>query len=48
MMNALKLFGKALPVILANAPAIVEAVRQIRQALKPAVPNEPVPVTAAD
>jgi hypothetical protein len=52
--TALKLFGKALPAIIANGPAIAEAVRQIKEALQkkpvPAqpVPQAPVPVTAGE
>jgi hypothetical protein len=43
--TALKLFGKALPAIIANGPAIAEAVRQIKDALqKKPVPAQPVPV----
>ena len=43
LMNTLKLLGKALPVIIANAPAIAEAVRQIRQATRKPKPVQPVP-----
>ena len=51
--TALKLFGKALPVIIAHGPALAEAVRQIKAALKkPAqaepAPQAPVPATAAE
>jgi hypothetical protein len=42
--TALKLFGKALPAIIANGPALAEAVRQIKEALKKKpVPAEPAP-----
>jgi hypothetical protein len=41
--TALKLFGKALPAIIANGPALAEAVRQIKEALK----KKPVPAEAA-
>ena len=43
LMKALKVFGKAVPVIIANGPAIAEAVRQIREALKKPAPPQPVP-----
>jgi hypothetical protein len=43
LMNALRLLGKALPVIIANGPAIAEAVRQVREALKKAKPVQPMP-----
>lgn len=48
LINVLRLFGKALPVIIANGPTIVEAVRQIKEALKKPAPAElapAVPVT---
>ena len=53
MVKLLKLLGKALPVIIANGPVIVETVRQIREALrKPAapepVPSGPVPAALAE
>ena len=53
MVKLLKLLGKALPVIIANAPVIAEAVRQIRDALRkpPApqpVPDGPVPAAVAE
>ena len=48
MMNALKLFGKALPVIIANGPAIAEAVPQIREALRKPAPKVPAPATAGE
>jgi hypothetical protein len=43
LMNTLRLLGKALPVIIANGPAIAEAVRQIRQATRKPKPVQPVP-----
>jgi hypothetical protein len=43
MMKVLKLLGKALPVIIANAPVIAEAVRQIREALKKPAAPQPLP-----
>ena len=49
--KTLKKLGKAIPVIVANAPAIADAVRQVREALKkpaPARPDAPAPATPAD
>ena len=51
--KVLRLLGKALPVIIANAPVIAETVRQIRVALRrpPApqsVPDVPAPTALAD
>jgi hypothetical protein len=53
MIKVLKLLGKALPVIIANGPVIIETVRQIREALrKPSapqpVPGGPVPAALAE
>jgi hypothetical protein len=43
LIKVLKMLGKALPVIIANGPVIVEAVRQIKEALKKPAPAQPVP-----
>jgi hypothetical protein len=43
MVKLLKLLGKALPVIIANGPVIIDTVRQIREALRKPPTPQPVP-----
>jgi hypothetical protein len=43
VIRVLRLLGKALPVIIANGPVIVETVRQIREALRKPPTSQPVP-----
>jgi hypothetical protein len=45
--RTLKRIGKAIPVIIANAPALAAAVRQVKEALKQSEPVKPAPAEPA-
>jgi hypothetical protein len=45
--KTLKRISKAIPVIIANAPALADAVRQVKEALQKPKAPQPAPATRA-
>jgi hypothetical protein len=43
LQSILKALGKAIPVIIANAPAVIGAAMEVRRAVRKPKPKEPAP-----